>query len=247
MPAHTDRRPFQRCANKLIAALPPAEFQGLHERLTARPFVTNQILHRRGDPVRHVYFPQGGTCSVLASPTTGDRPEIAVIGNEGVIGANVFFGEATSACDVVVSIGDGAVDVLSVEDFNSAMAQHGAFHNLVVRYSQAVADQVAQLCACNRVHPADGRACRWLLTACDRVDGDGFQLSCGLLAHRLGVSHGSVIRILAGLSRSGTVEYTRGFLRITNRELLMRHACSCYRSMNTTFSRLLPELILKNH
>lgn len=242
MPAQTDSRTFQRSANKLIAALPAAEFRGLYERLTTRPYAAHQVLYRRGDSIRHVYFPQGGTSSVLAASTLAQGPEIGVIGNEGVIGANVFFGEATSACDVVVSIGGGAVDVLGVEHFNNAMLQHGAFHNLVVRYSQAVVGQMSQLSACNGGHPPDARACRWLLTAGDRVGRDTFEMSCELLARRLGVPQPSIVRIIAGLSRSGSIEYSRGTVRITNRELLTRHACSCYGAINTMFSRLLPEL-----
>lgn len=225
-----------------MAALPSQEFVAVRPYLTSVPLVSRQILHKRGDAVREVYFPAGGACSILMATDAGSAGEIAAIGNEGVVGANVFFGESAAAGDAVVSVGESDAYVMDVEAFNHAMLQRGGFHNLVVRYSQAVIGQVMQLTVCNRLHSAEARACRWLLNARDRVGQDEFALSYALFAHVLAVPPATLARTVAALARAGGITYGRGRVRILDRARLQTMSCECYALSNAMFARILPEL-----
>ena len=203
--------------------------------------MSQQVLHRRGEPVGEVYFPGGGACSLL----TGDgrkSAEIAVIGNEGVVGANVFFGEVNAGGDAVVTLADSACYVMNAASFNHVMAQRRAFHNLVVRYSQTVVGQAMQLRLCNTLHSDDARICRWLLTARDRLVQNVFPVRYGVVADRVGISVPTAARILARLADTSAIDYRGGYVRIADREALLERSCECYSALTTMFGRLLPDL-----
>lgn len=241
MPGQQTNR-TDKSRNRLIATLPPQEFVEVRPHLKRVPLVTTQLLHKRGDAVREVYFPAGGACSLLMANDGVSAGEIAAIGNEGVVGANVFFGERVAAGDALVSVGESDAYAMDVEAFNNAMFQRGGFHNLVVRYSQAVIGQIMQLTVCHRLHSADARACRWLLNASDRVGQDEFALSYALFAHVLGVTPTTLARTVAALANAGGIAYGRGRVRIVDRALLQATSCECYAVLNAMFPRLLPEL-----
>jgi hypothetical protein len=231
------------CRNKLIATLPSDEYREVRPQLRSVPLVSQQVLHKRGEAVRAVYFPGGGVCSMLPSPEEGQPSEIAAIGNEGVVGASVFFGERVAAGDTVVSVGGAEGYVMDVSTFNETMGQRRGFHNLVVRYSQAMIGQAIQLTACSRLHRTDARACRWFLTAYDRVGRDEFPLSCRLLPRVLGVPPATAARIVTGLARARLIECRGGQVRIVNRTAMQGRACECYSLISGIFGRLLPELV----
>ena len=170
--------------------------------------------------------------------------EIAAIGSEGVVGANVFFGESVATGDAVVSVGESDAYVMNVDAFNNAMFQRGGFHNLVVRYSQAVIGQIMQLTVCHRLHSADARACRWLLNARDRVGQDEFPLPYAVFARVLDVPPMTLARTVAGLVNAGGIAYRRGRVRIVDRALLQSTSCECYAAIDGMFTRLLPELFM---
>ena len=240
---HADRR-RDTCGNRLISALPRQEFVELRPHLRSVPLVASQILHRRGEAVRNVYFPAGGACSLLMAndgPSTG---EIAGIGNEGVVGANVFFGERVAAGDTLVSVGESDTYVMNVDAFNNAMCQRRGFHNLVVRYSQAVIGQIMQLTVCHRLHPADARASRWLLNVRDRLGRDELPLTYAMFAHVLGVTPPTLARTVAALVRAGGISYGNGRVRVVDPAVLQSTSCECYTDIHAMFGRLLPELVI---
>lgn len=168
--------------------------------------------------------------------------EVAAIGNEGVVGANVFFGESVATGDALVSVGESDAYVMDVEAFNNAMFQRGGFHNLVVRYSQAVIGQVMQLTVCHRLHSAHARACRWLLNARDRVGQDEFALSYAMFARVLDVSPTTLASTVAKLVNAGGIAYRRGRVHIVDPALLHATSCECYAAIDAMFTRILPEL-----
>lgn len=231
-----------RSRNRLIAAIPSQEFVQLRPHLKTVPLVTKQVLHKHGDAVREVYFPAGGACSLMTNTDGRLGGEIAAIGNEGLVGANVFFGERVAAGDAVVTVGETEAYMMDVEAFTHAMLRRGGFHNLVVRYSQAVVGQIMQLTVCNRLHSADARACRWLLNARDRVGRDQFPLSYALFADVLDVPPTTIARTIGALVHAGAIDFGRGHVHIVDRAWLQSSSCECYAIIGHMFARLLPEL-----
>ena len=163
-------------------------------------------------------------------------------GPENVIGANVFFGQRVSDCDVVVQIGNPLAHVMDVRAFNSEMEQRGAFYNHVIRSNQALTSEIIRTAACNSLHPVEQRCCRWLLTAHDHADGDEFPLTHDILASLLGVRRPTVTITLMELQRAGLIRQRRGVMVIVNRDGLRERVCECHTSINRSIKRLLPEI-----
>ena len=228
--------------NRLLQPLPAEEYARIIPELRAVAMKAKQVFHKQGERIRDVYFPGGGACSLTKVMQDGSVAEIATIGNEGMVGAGVFFGDHIAAGEALVQVPDGVAHTMSVDAFVAEMNHRGAFYNRIIRYYQAFTTHVMQTTACNGLHSVEKRCCRWLLMTHDRVRTDEFQLTHEFLAVMLGVRRPTVTLIAARLQREGLIQYRRGFVRIVNRPGLEKASCECYETVKNNFARLMPEL-----
>jgi CRP-like cAMP-binding protein len=228
--------------NRLLATLPADEYARIAAHLTPVRMKARQVLHRQGAPIRDVYFPSGGACSLMKVMQDGRSAEIATVGSEGIIGAGVFFGDEVSTAEALVQVADGGACSMPVDAFLQEMGRRNAFYNVVIRYTQALTTQIMQTTVCNGLHSAEQRCCRWLLTTHDRVGVDEFVLTQQFLAMMLGVRRPTVTLIAAKLQLAGLIHYRRGHVTIADRAGLEQAACECYGTVTANFARLLPEL-----
>jgi CRP-like cAMP-binding protein len=234
--------PQNRPVNKLLATLPADDYQRIVSHLTVVPLKFKQVLHKQDERIEHVFFPGGGACSLTKVMQDGRVAEIATVGNEGVIGASVFFGDDRSFSETIVQVAAGDGFRMPVEAFVSEMARRGSFYNRIVRYSQALMSQVMQTTVCNGLHSVEQRCCRWLLMTHDRVHSENLQLTQEFVAVMLGVRRPTVTLIMSELQKAGLVESRRGTIHIMDRARLEVASCECYRTVKATFGRLLPEI-----
>jgi CRP-like cAMP-binding protein len=227
--------------NQLIAALPAEDFARIGPLFVITPSRPRQMLHKQGETVTHVYFPTGGAVSLVKTLSDGHAAEIATIGKEGMVGTHVFFGEAQSPGDVIVQVAIGDICALPAVAFNAEMSRRGAFYDVMMRYCAALTNHIMQTSACNSLHSAEQRVCRWLLTTQERVGMDEFPLTHDVLAEMLGVRRPTVTLIVGTLQRAGLIAFRRRHVTILDRDGLEAACCECYTIAMAGFSRLLPE------
>jgi CRP-like cAMP-binding protein len=233
-PPPVDSRP----KNKLLACLPRADFQRLRPHLKTVPISVKQIIHRRNEPVREVFFPNGGVASVTAVMRNGAMVEIATIGDEGLVGINAFFGSGMMSGEAMMQVPDTNAEVMSVKVFTRELDRRGAFYECVQRYSQGLIALMMQSTACMALHPVQERCCRWLLMTHDRVRRDDFQLSHEFLAMMLGSTRPTVSAVAGALQKAGLIKYMHGHITILDRQSLEAASCECYATVKENFDRL---------
>lgn len=230
-----DTRPEQ---NHLIAALSVDIQERLFPYLEYVPIPLGKVMYESGDKMRHVYFPTDSIVSLLYVMENGSSAEIAVVGNEGLVGISLFMGgESTSSRAVVQSAG-GAYRLLGqrvVDEFH----RHGELMTLVLRYTQALITQMAQTAVRNRHHTIDQQLCRWLLLSLDRLSSDELTMTQELIANMLGVRREGVTDAAGKLQKKGVIEYRRGKIKVLDRPELERLSCECYAVVKQESDRLL--------
>jgi CRP-like cAMP-binding protein len=229
-PPPANRPPPAGIRNRLLAALPAADYTRILPSLTVVPLKLKDILHKPGEPIRDVYFPGGGFCSMLTVLEDGSMVEVATIGREGVVGISaVLDGTPVSSAAMV----QGETDTcyrMKVEAFRREIDRHGAFHELMTHFAQALFGFVAQSTACNAVHSVEQRLARWLLMARDRMGRDDFPLTQEFVSMMLGASRPTVSIVAGTLQKAGLITYHRGHVRIVDGEKLEAASCECYRA-----------------
>ena len=233
--------PPRPCDNKLLSILPAEDRARVAAQLSMVPLQFRQILYKQGEPIEDVYFPCGGACSLTKTMEDGRTAEIGTIGNEGMLGASVFFGDGLAQSDAIVQVAAKSGFKMAVQAFTDEMNRHGAFYDRVIRYQQALTIQVMQTTACNALHSAEQRCCRWLLMTRDRVGNDDLALTHEFLAIMLGVRRSTVSIIVEGLQKAGLVDTRRGQIKIVDRHRLEGSSCECYATVKANFARLLPD------
>jgi CRP-like cAMP-binding protein len=224
--------------NHLLAALPAVDLKRLAPHLELIDLALGEVLYEPGDTLRHVYFPTDAIVSLLHVTENGSSAEIAVVGNEGLIGIALFMGgESTSSRAVVQSAGTAfRLPGLNLKkEFN----RHGDLLLLMLRYTQALITQMSQTALCNRHHSIDQQLCRWLLLSLDRLHGNQLNMTQELIANMLGVRREGVTEAAGKLQRQGVIEYSRGQITVLNRPQLERLSCECYSVVKTETDRLL--------
>ena len=224
--------------NHLLASLPEPEWQRWHPHLEPVDLPLGAVLYESGDTMGHVYFPTTAIVSLLYVMEDGASAEIAVVGNEGIVGVSLFMGgESTSSRGVVQSAGRGyrmKAQVLK-EEFKRAPVLH-----LLLRYTQALITQMAQTAVCNRHHTIDQQLCRWLLLSLDRLQGKELVMTQELIANMLGVRREGVTEAALKLQEAGLIRYSRGRITILDRPGLEARTCECYKVVKNEYDRLLP-------
>jgi len=224
--------------NRLLAALPAADLQRLAPHLEVFTLGLGDVLYEPGDTLRHVYFPVDAIVSLLHVTESGASAEIAVVGNEGMIGIALFMGgESTSSRAVVQSA--GAALRLPGPTLKKEFNRHGDLLLLMLRYTQALITQMSQTALCNRHHSIDQQLCRWLLLSLDRLPGNRLTMTQELIANMLGVRREGVTEAAGKLQRLGVIEYSRGQITVLDRIRLEGLSCECYSVVKTETDRLL--------
>jgi CRP-like cAMP-binding protein len=229
--------------NHLLAALPAAEFERLSAHLELVQMPLGEVLYEPGVPMQHVYFPTTSIVSLLYVMEDGASAEIAVVGNEGILGVALFMGgETTPSRAVVQSAGYGyrLKSRLLKEEFSRG----GPVMQLLLRYTQALITQMAQTAVCNRHHSVDQQLCRWLLLSLDRLAGSELTMTQELIGNMLGVRREGVTEAAGKLQRAGVIRYARGRITVLDRPQLERRVCECYAVVKKEFDRLLSDIPL---
>ena len=230
--------PDARPNNRLLACLPPADFQRLRPHLTTRAVAVKQVLHPANELVREVFFPNGGVASVTAGMASGAMVEIATVGDEGVVGIEVLFGADRLSGETMIQVPDTDMEVLPAAIFKRETERRGAFYECVQRYSQGFMIQMMQSTACIALHPVLERCCRWLLMTHDRMRRDDFLLSHEFLAMMLGTTRPTVTVVAGTLQKAGLIKYVHGHITILDRAGLEKASCECYETVRRHFDRL---------
>lgn len=227
--------------NHLLDALYPSEYERLFPDLELVKLSLGQVLYESGAVLPYVYFPTDSIISLLYVMVDGDSAEIAVVGNEGMLGIAILMGgETTPSRAVVQSAGYGyrMKAKLIKEEFNRA----GPVMRLLLRYTQALITQMSQTAVCNRHHSVEQQLCRWLLLSLDRLKIDELTMTQELIANMLGVRRVGVTEAAGKLQKAGLIHYSRGKIHVLDRPGLEKQVCECYHVVKAEFDRLLPTL-----
>jgi len=227
--------------NRLLAAMPAAEFERLSPHLELVEMPLGGVLYESGGELEHVYFPTDCIVSLLYVLENGASAEIAVVGNEGILGISLFMGgETTPSRAVVQSAGFGyrLEAPLLKQEFNRA----GPVLRLLLRYTQALITQMTQTAVCNRHHSVEQQLCRWLLLSIDRLSSNSLNMTQELIANMLGVRREGVTEAAGNLQRAKLIRYRRGCIDVIDRPGLENAVCECYSVVKAEFDRLLSDI-----
>ncbi len=233
---HPARAPTPTERNRLLLALPRADYEALLPDLEAVTIAHGAVLFEARERITHVYFPQRCVVSLLAAAGAGPGVEVGLVGNEGMAGLSVFLGAKTSATQAVLQVPDGAWR-MDVAAFHAAVGRGTALKRVMQRYTQTVLSQVTQVLACNQRHAVSPRCARWLLMAHDRVGADRFTLTQEFLGQMLGARRPTVSVTAHGLQSLGLIRYSRGNITVTDRAGLETASCGCYDVMEEDYAR----------
>ncbi|MGR8941815.1 MAG: Crp/Fnr family transcriptional regulator [Gammaproteobacteria bacterium] len=230
--------------NHLLDALPTEVWERLSPHLEWVPMPLGHVLYESGDELLYAYFPTTCIISLLYVMANGASAEIAMVGNEGIIGVALFMGGRTMPNRAIVQSAGYAYRLrgyLLLQEFDrSGGRRNGALHHLLLRYTQALITQMAQTTVCNRHHSVDQQLCRWLLLSLDRLSANELTMTQELIANMLGVRREGVTEAAGKLQRAGLIEYHRGHITVLDRPGLEARVCECYQVVKTESDRLLP-------
>jgi len=224
--------------NHLLAALPADDYARLAPDLEPIPMPLGWAVYESGGQLSYLYFPTTSIVSLLYVMESGASAEIAIIGNEGLVGISLFMGgESTPSRAVVQSAGDAYRLRASV--LKKEFALGGVLQQLALRYTQALITQMAQTAVCNRHHALDQQLCRWLLLSLDRLESNELLMTQELIANMLGVRREGVTEAAGKLQAEGLIRYNRGHIQVLDRAKLEKRVCECYAVVKKESDRLL--------
>jgi len=225
--------------NLLLAALPDAELKRWLPALELIEMPLGHVLYESHGSEPYVYFPTSAIVSLLYVMKNGDAVEIAVVGNEGMVGIPLIMGgNSTPSRAVVQSAGKGYR--LQAQTMKDAFERSGPVAHLLLRYTQALITQMSQIAACNRHHSLDQQLCRWLLLSLDRLPGNELVMTQEMIADALGVRREGVTEGARKLQKAGLIRYSRGRITVLHRKGLEQRVCECYAVVQEEYDRLLP-------
>jgi CRP-like cAMP-binding protein len=228
--------------NHLLNALSPAARERLYSHLELVEMPLGKVLYESGDVLRHVYFPTDSIVSLLYVMEAGASAEIAVVGNEGLIGVALFMGGETTTNRAIVQSA-GYVYRLLGQKLKDEFHRNGEMQILLLRYTQALLTQMAQTAVCNRHHTVDQQLCRWLLLSLDRLSSNELTMTQELIANMLGVRREGVTEAAGKVQKLGVIHYNRGHITVLDRPRLEQLCCECYAVVKKETDRLLPHLV----
>ena len=226
-------------ANALIAALPSEDLARWLPQLELAEMPLGTVLYESGSALSHVYFPTTAIVSLLYVTINGASAEIAVVGNEGIVGISLFMGGETTPNRAVIQSA-GLSYRLKAQAIKAEFSGSSAVMHLLLRYTQALITQMAQTAVCNRHHTVDQQLCRWLLMSLDRLQGSELLMTQELISNMLGVRREGVTEAALNLQAAGLIRYSRGHITVVNRPGLQARSCECYAVVKKEYDRLLP-------
>jgi CRP-like cAMP-binding protein len=230
---HTPRQ------NRLLSALPAEDQQRIEANLKLIPMESGDVLYESGSRLRYVYFPTTAIVSLLYMLANGASAEIAVVGNDGIIGVSLFMGGETTTTRAVVQSAGHAYRLPS-QLLKDEFTRAGSVQLLLLRYTQSLITQMTQTAVCNRHHSVDQQLCRWLLFSLDRLPGNELVMTQELIANMLGVRREGVTEAAGNLQHAGLINYSRGHITVLDRAGLEARSCECYAVVKKENDRLLP-------
>jgi CRP-like cAMP-binding protein len=225
--------------NRLLASLPQAVLAQLLPRLEWLELPLGAVLYEAGSIERQVYFPTSGIVSLIYIMQNGDAAEIAVVGQEGIVGYSLFLGGDSSPSRAVVQSA-GWCYRLNAQVLKDDFERFGPLTHVLLRYAQALITQIAQTAVCNRHHSLDQQLCRWLLLSLDRLPGNEIAMTQELIANMLGVRRQGVTECALRLQEAGLIRYMRGRITVLDRPGLEARVCECYAVVKQEYDRLIP-------
>jgi CRP-like cAMP-binding protein len=225
--------------NSLLAALSAADCEHLAKDLELVPLTLGQVLYESGETMSHAYFPIDCVVSLLYVMKNGESAEIAIVGNEGIIGIALFMGgESTMSRAIVQNAGHAyrlKAQVLK-DEFHSG----GALSRLLLMFASALITQMVQTAACNRHHPVDQQLCRWMLLSLDRLPSSRICMTDKLIGNMLGLDRAKVAKATNVLEKAGLIHYNDGEITVLDRAGVEERSCECYGVVKKESDRLLP-------
>jgi CRP-like cAMP-binding protein len=224
--------------NRLLKSLSREDYERLHPNLHPVEFEYKRSLYQADQQIEFVYFLETGVASLVNNMKNGDAAEVGTIGNEGMVGLPVIFGDSQAPTSVYMQVAGRGLQ-MKAKFFWQEMHRSSSLRMAMLHYAHAFFNQVAQSAACNTFHNLDRRCCRWLLMTHDRMQSDEFQLTQEFLAMMLGVQRPGVTLAAGELQRAGMIRYTRGNVTILDHAALIKRSCECYAVSKREFDRLL--------
>ena len=235
----THQYAFGTQQNQLLAAVPSEDLNRWQSRLELVELSRNQSLYSAGRTPEYVYFPTTAIVSLLSITQDGSSAEVAMVGNDGVVGISYLLGADIAATDAVVQSAGRAFRI-SARFVKGEIETSCGVMKVVLRYAQAVMGQMAQTAVCNRFHSIDQQLCRRLLSALDRLPTDELDMTHELAANLLGVRREGVTVAAKKLQDAGLIRYSRGHIAVLDRARLEQKSCECYAPSKAAYQRLLP-------
>src|SRR5450432_2071187 len=225
--------------NHLLDALPGDDYRRVASELELIPMNLGDVLYESGVKLRYVYFPTTCIISLLYVMEDGASAEIAIVGNEGILGVSLFMGGNTTPSRAIVQSAGHAFR-LKAELLNNEFERFGPTMHILLRYTQALITQMAQTAVCNRHHSVDQQLARWLLLSLDRLPDNKLNMTQELIANMLGVRREGVTDAAGKLQKLGVITYSRGLITVLDRHELEKLSCECYGVVKKETDRLLP-------
>ena len=226
--------------NRLLAGVSGEELARLLPNLELVQLKLGDVIYESGERMGDVYFPTTGIISLLYIMENGSSAEIGVVGNDGMVGIAIFMGGDTTPNRAVVQSAGNSFK-MKAELMKDEFTRGGRFHNLCLRYTQALITQISQTAVCNRLHSVDQQLCRWLLLSHDRLPSDRLIMTQDLIANMLGVRREGITHAAKRLQKARYISYVRGDMTILDRKGLESNVCECYSVVRAEYDRLFPE------
>lgn len=230
-----------KSTNRLLDCLPDAACDRLHAHLQRVPLPAGKVLFESNASQGHVYFPRSGVVSLLYVMDNGDTGEIAMVGNEGAVGISVVVDSTTTPTRAQVQV-PGEAWLLKGDVVEAEFRHGGAFQQLMLRYTQFLLAQMAQAVLCSRHHAVEKQLCRWLLLAYDRTHGDQLHLTQESISNALGVRREAISEAASRLQEADVIRYSRGNIRLLDRDALGARSCGCYLAVRQEEARMVERL-----
>lgn len=227
--------------NRLLAALPDADWLRWRSRLEPYAMPAGQVLYESGAPLTHAYFPTSAIASLMYVTESGASASVALVGDEGMIGVPLIMGAGSTPGRAVVHCG-GAGYRIPGALLQQEFSRSSGVLRILLRYTQALIAQMAQIAVCNRHHSVDQQLCRWLLLNLDRMIGDELAVTQELIAHMLGVRREGVTEAAQALQHAGLIAYRRGHITVLDRAGLAQRSCECRAVIQAEYDRMLRDI-----
>ena len=229
--------------NHLLAVLPRKEYERLLPHMELVPMALGEVLYESGDNLKYVYFPTTAIVSLLYVMENGASSEVAMIGNDGLVGIGLFMGGQGMMVDRAVVQSAGHAYRLKEQPLKQGFNRAGSLQHLLLRYTLALFRQMSQTAVCNRHHTLDQQLCRWLLLSLDRLSSNELKMTQKLISDMLGVRREGVTAAAGKLQSEGLINYHRGRITVLDRRGLEARVCECYKVVKEESLRLLPDEI----